>query len=233
MSASRAEITRRLFEFYDRAGRDLPWRHTTDPYAIWVSEVMLQQTRVETVLPYFTAWMTRFPTVDSVANADLEDVLTVWTGLGYYSRARSLHRAARTVRDEFGGRLPEDARRLQSLPGIGAYTAGAIASIAYGAPVPAVDGNVLRVIARLFDLPVATPTTVRPYVLSLLDAGRPGDLNQSIMDLGATVCTPSAPKCDECPLREDCLARAHQTVEHRPAKRSRRPLRTRCFAAAV
>lgn len=226
-------IRRRLLGFYDESRRDLPWRGKDDPYAIWVSEVMLQQTRVETVIPYYRRWMARFPTVDALAAADGEDVLQLWKGLGYYSRARNLHRAARIVRGRFDGRLPGSVAELEELPGVGPYTAGAVASIAFDRPVPAVDGNVRRVLCRLLDLPDPRPAELRDRATALVAPDRPGDFNQALMELGARVCTPSSPECGRCPLSGECLARARGTVPERPPSRSRGPVPTTEVAAAV
>lgn len=182
---------------------------------------MLQQTRVETVAPYFERWMERFPTLRSLAEADQQEVLSAWEGLGYYSRARNLHKAAQLVVQEHGGRLPSGLRELQSLPGIGRYTAGAIASIAFGVDAPALDGNIRRVLARVFNLtlPARSPAGERKLwelAAAHLPPGRAGDYNQALMDLGALVCTPRAPKCQECPLNPLCEARALGVQEGRP-----------------
>jgi A/G-specific adenine glycosylase len=201
----------------------MPWRETSDPYAIWVSEVMLQQTRVDTVRPYYERWMERFPTLAALAQAELDDVLREWQGLGYYSRARNLHRAARLVREHHGGAVPGDPDTLRSLPGVGEYTAGAIASIAFGVAWPAVDGNVRRVLARLHDLEDPRPAELRVLAASLVPADRPGDFNQALMELGATTCTPRAPRCPSCPLAPWCLARVRGTQEERPRVRSGKP----------
>ena len=207
-----AEIRRRLLSAYDVGKRDLPWRGEEDPYRIWVSEVMLQQTRVETVVPYYRAWMDRFPTVEALAEADEDEVLRAWQGFGYYSRARRLREGARVVRERFGGCLPRSSLELRDLPGVGEYTAGAVASIAFGEVVPAVDGNVKRVLARLFDVPTPSPAELRALAADLVDPKRPGDFNQALMELGATVCTPRAPLCGECPLDSICLALERGTV---------------------
>lgn len=223
-----------LLEWYDAEGRKLPWREAApDAYRVWVSEVMLQQTRAAAVVPYFRRWLERFPDLPSLAGADLEDVLRVWEGLGYYSRARRLHAAARIVCARHGGRLPDDPEALRELPGVGAYTAGAIASIAFGRDVPAVDANARRVLCRFHD--VAAPSTARLDRLARawLVPGRAGDLNQAIMDLGAAVCTPRAPDCARCPVRTRCAARAAGTVEQRPARRRKRPPPERHFVVAV
>jgi A/G-specific adenine glycosylase len=182
---------------------------------------MLQQTRVDAAIPYYERWLARFPTLTALAEAPLDDVLHAWQGLGYYSRARNLHRAARLVRERHGGRVPDDAAELRALPGVGDYTAGAIASIAYGHARPAVDGNVRRVLARLLDEPAPTAALLRHAAGSLVPADRPGDFNQAVMELGATVCTPRAPRCGRCPVRELCLAYARGTQLERPAPKKR------------
>lgn len=221
-----------LLAHFDARARDLPWRRTDDPYGIWVSEIMLQQTRVDTVVPYYERWMDRFPDVDALAAAELDEVLKHWEGLGYYRRARMLHRAAVEVRDR-GGTLPDTAEGLKGLPGIGDYTAGAVASIAFGRPEPAVDGNVRRVLARLFDLPDPSPSELRALAAALVPAERPGDFNQAVMELGATVCTPRDPDCGGCPVAGSCRARAAGVQEDRPAPRRRGPVRGAEFGVAV
>jgi len=219
------EIRRILLGAYDATKRDLPWRGESDPYRVWVSEVMLQQTRVETVIPYYKEWVRQFPDVDALAVAEEEEVLRAWQGLGYYSRARNLHAAAKVVRERHGGQLPETARDLLGLPGVGMYTAGAVASIAFGEVVPAVDGNVRRVFARLFDLADPTPNRLRELAVTLVDPRRPGDFNQALMELGALVCTPRSPACGSCPLSARCLALARGTVEDRPERKTKARLR--------
>jgi A/G-specific adenine glycosylase len=218
------ELSSRLLSWFDARRRDLPWRNDPDPYRVWVSEVMLQQTRVEAVVPYYLAWLRRFPSIDALADADLGEVLKGWEGLGYYARARNLHRAARLVRERHGGQLPADPEALRALPGIGEYTAGAIASIAFGLPVPAVDGNVRRVLSRLFDLEDPTPVELRRLAAELVPADRPGDFNQALMELGATTCTPRSPACEACPAAELCRARAAGTQAERPRRRRAKPL---------
>ncbi|HQM51202.1 MAG TPA: A/G-specific adenine glycosylase [Candidatus Hydrogenedentes bacterium] len=216
-------IRRTLLAWYRGNARELPWRNTRDPYAIWVSEVMLQQTRVDQGTPYFTRFMAAFPSVDALAEASEDAVLKRWEGLGYYSRARNLHRAAKTVAHERGGTFPQTAEEWQALPGVGRYTAGAIASIAFNEAVPVLDGNVKRVLTRLRDIadPVDRPATghlLWRLAQTLVSPRRPGDFNQAIMELGAIVCTPKAPLCGACPLREVCLAAACGTQSERPVK---------------
>jgi len=215
-----------LLTWYAAHARDLPWRGHPDPYAVWVSEVMLQQTQVATVKPYFARWMARFPTVEALAQADEQDILALWEGLGYYRRARALHRAAREVVAHYGGRLPDDPQTLQTLPGIGKYTAHALASLAFGRDVPVLDGNVKRVLARVFA--VATPVDTAAGERALwvlaeahLPRGKAADYNQALMDLGATVCTPRAPRCAVCPLETQCRARQSGNPEAFPKKRRR------------
>jgi A/G-specific adenine glycosylase len=213
-----AEVSRRVVAHFRSVRRDLPWRRSRDPYAIWVSEIMLQQTRVAAVVPYYERWMARFPTVTALAEAPLDDVLAAWAGLGYYSRARNLHRGAREIVARHGGALPASAAALRALPGIGPYTAGAIASIAFALPEPLVDGNVARVLARLYaiDLDIkssAASRTLWRLAAELVPGDAPGDFNQGLMELGATVCTPLGPACLLCPLAGLCRARA-QGREH-------------------
>src|SRR5687768_4732582 len=187
-----------LLSWYAAHGRDLPWRHTQDPYPVWVSEIMCQQTQVATVIPYFHRWMARFPTLDLLAAADERDVLHAWQGLGYYRRARALHACARAIVERHGGEVPDDETALLGLPGIGPYTASAIRAIAHGAPNVPVDGNVLRVMARLYAVETPLPAGIpelRDLAAGLSCPDRPGDLAQALMDLGATVCRPRRPAC--------------------------------------
>jgi A/G-specific adenine glycosylase len=230
---STQEIRRRLLDHYDVHRRELPWRGESDPYRVWVSEVMLQQTRVQTVIPYYRRWMERFPDVGALAVADEDDVLEAWEGLGYYSRARNLQKAARTIRERHGGSLPDSVEALREIPGFGPYTAGAVASIAFGAPEPAVDGNVRRVLSRLFDLAAPTAAELQSRAAELVDPARPGDFNQALMDLGATICTPVEPRCAVCPLETLCRGRARGTVHLRPGARQRKEIPRRTFAVAV
>jgi len=209
-----------LLAWFDQHGRPLPWRETRDPYAVWVSEIMLQQTRVAAALPYYERWIERFPTLSHLADADIDDVLKAWEGLGYYSRARNLHAAARMVRERHAGQMPDTADGLRALPGIGDYTAGAIASIVYGHAEPAVDGNVRRVMSRLLDRNIEAKP-LRDATAALIPATRPGDFNQALMELGATVCTPRAPACDACPVREHCAAYRNGTQTQRPTPKKK------------
>lgn len=221
-SVEPAATARALTKWYARHARDLPWRRSTDPYHVLVTEFMLQQTRVESGLKRWPLFLDRFPTLESLARASEEDVLTAWSGLGYYARARNLHKTARIILDRHGGRVPEDAQVLQTLPGIGPYTAGAIASIAYHRPEPALDGNQVRVLSRALGVTVgarAQAGAVERFARALLVHGPPGTLNQALMDLGQ-VCAPRGPRCVECPLT-GCASRGLV----RASARSRRPPR--------
>jgi A/G-specific adenine glycosylase len=227
-----------LLDWYAEHARQLPWRGHPDPYFVWVSEIMLQQTRVETVIPYFSRWIEHFPTVQSLAAASEQEVLSVWEGLGYYSRARNLHQAARIVVRDFASRLPQDVGELRRLPGIGRYTAGAIASIAFGRDEPALDGNIRRVLARLFNVsePARSPAgEQRLWELAQahLPAGQAGDYNQALMDLGAMLCTPRTPDCSHCPLAHLCQAYALGVQEERPVLEKKPPIPHYTVTAAV
>lgn len=231
-------IIRLLLAWWDEERADLPWRRRDDPYAIWVAEVMLQQTQVATVIPYYQRWMERFSTVEALAAASLDDVLKMWEGLGYYGRARRLHAAARTVVEEHDGRLPESAEALQQLPGIGPYTAGAIASIAFDRPAPVLDGNVIRVLSRLLDLEedvTARESKKRLWQVAdgLVPAERPGDFNQALMELGQRICLPAEPRCHRCPLAVHCLARRRGTQLERPVRPPRKRTPHHDVAAGV
>jgi A/G-specific adenine glycosylase len=195
---------RALLDWYDRNRRDLPWRRTRDPYAIWLSEIMLQQTRVVAVLEHYRIFLARFPDVEALAAAREDDVLAAWSGLGYYQRARRLHQCARQIVEQHGGCFPRAFDSLLALPGIGRYTAAAIASIAFAKPVAVVDGNVARVLQRILGGIPLTPAQSWQHAQALLADLRPGDFNQAMMELGATVCTPRAPRCPECPVRQWC-----------------------------
>lgn len=228
----------RILCWYDGRARELPWRGASDPYRIWVSEIMLQQTRAETVIPYYHAFMRDYPDVRALADADLTDVLKHWEGLGYYSRARSLHRAAGMVARELGGIFPRDAEGLRLLPGVGEYTAGMIASVAYGLLEPAVDGNQARVLSRVFEMdePARAPAGVkrlRALARALLDPERPGDFNQALMDIGAGICKPRRAECAECPAQRHCLARASGHPERLPMLPARAQKRVERRGVAV
>lgn len=210
------DFRRNLLQWFDQNARELPWRQTSDPWAIWVSETMLQQTRVSVVIDYYTRFMARYPTLQSLAQADESEVLALWSGLGYYRRARALHEAARAVVSEHAGVIPQTAAALSRLPGVGVYTAAAVASIAFSEPVAAVDGNVERVLTRYFGhepVPgVARSGELRRAAEQLVDRERPGDFNQAMMDLGATLCAPKSPMCLACPVREGCATRGEHAV---------------------
>ncbi len=234
-----ASLRRPLQAWYRRARRDLPWRRTRDPYAIWISESMLQQTRVETVIPYYERFLARFPNVRALAHADEDAVLGAWAGLGYYRRARNLRAAAREVVERFDGRLPDHAAALSSLPGVGRYTAGAVASIAFDRPEPVVDGNVARVLARWLGIReplerTATRARLWQEATAYARGMRPGEANQALMELGARVCTPRRPRCPACPIARGCAARASGDPEALPVRVPRRePARVRGVAALV
>jgi A/G-specific adenine glycosylase len=211
----------RLLDWYAIHARSLPWRNHPDPYAVWVSEVMLQQTRVETVIPYFTRWMQRFPYIQVLSEASVQEVLAAWEGLGYYGRARNLHKAAQIVMHELHGQMPEEATQLRKLPGIGRYTAGAIASIGFGKDEPTLDGNIRRVIARYFDVSKNARSADGERELWRLAAenlpkGQAGTYHQAMMDLGASVCTPKSPNCPHCTLKTSCEANTQGIQELRP-----------------
>ncbi len=205
---SRSRIRRKLLAWYRVQQRDLPWRHTRDPYRIWLSETMLQQTRVENAIPYYERFLERFPDLASLATADEDQVLKEWAGLGYYARARNLKRAAETIVRDFGGEVPRDPERLRALPGIGPYTSGAIRSIAFGEEAPIVDGNVRRVFSRLLAEKSPHDRLLWRAAQELVLGEDPGLLNQSLMELGATLCSPRRPNCRICPIRDACRGRA-------------------------
>jgi len=227
-----------LMDWYAKNARELPWRSDASPYRTWISEVMLQQTQVDTVLPYFEKWVAKFPDVESLAAADEQDVLSVWEGLGYYSRARNIHKAACMIVDELGGQIPKMVESLQKLPGIGPYTAAAIASIAFDVDAAAVDGNIRRVFSRLFDIKEpARSTEGEKIIWSLAKAhlpqGKAGIYNQALMDLGSLICTPGTPHCESCPIAEGCLAYQRGVQEQRPVKLPRRKIPHLTVTAAV
>lgn len=223
-------IAAMLLRWYDQHARTLPWRGIHDPYRTWVSETMLQQTRVETVLAYYDRFLMRFPTVEALAAAGEDEVMKLWEGLGYYRRARNLHRGARQVAEEFGGVMPSEPETLMKIHGIGEYTAGAIASIAFDKAVPAVDGNVIRVVSRLAGIRenVGIPSVKRRLnreAAALVPSERPGDFNQAMMDLGATVCVPGTPSCERCPLQSRCEAFREGDAEELPVLPRKNPPR--------
>jgi A/G-specific adenine glycosylase len=231
-------LSEKLLTWYAEHGRDLPWRRINDPYAIWVSEIMLQQTRVDTVLPYYKRFMARFPNPAALAEAPLEEVLIVWEGLGYYARARHLHRAARIIVERYDRHLPPSEQELNALPGIGRYTADALRAIAFDQNTLALEGNLRRVLTRLFDLHLDPrrpegERELRRRGMSILPSGRASEFNQALMDLGALICTPRSPACHACPLAVDCLALRNGTQEELPFRQPKRPLPHRQAVAAV
>ncbi len=223
------EFSRILLHWYDHNGRNLPWRTDPTPYRVWISEIMLQQTRVDTVIPYFERFMEEAPTLEDLVKLPEERILKLWEGLGYYSRARNIKKAAHIIQDSFCGEVPSDFNDLLSLPGIGPYTAGAIASMAFQVKVPAVDGNVLRILARITANHGDIKSTkvireIEALVKDLLPEDRPGHFNQALMDLGATICLPNgAPKCIECPMQYICKAYAKGLATHLPVKAKKKP----------
>ena len=205
------EFQDQFIQWYEQEKRNLPWRYNRDPYRIWISEIMLQQTRVDTVIDYFYRFMEWFPTIEELANAPEEKLLKAWEGLGYYSRARNIQAAAKQIMSEFDGKMPQTPEEISSLKGIGPYTTGAIASIAFGLPEPAVDGNVMRVVSRLFcieaDIAKASSRKIFDEAMrKIIDEKHPGEFNQAMMDLGSAICTPTSPKCETCPIQAFCLA---------------------------
>jgi A/G-specific adenine glycosylase len=230
-----AGLAAALLDWFDSRSRDVPWRGETDPYRIWVAEVMAQQTRIETVRRYYGSFLERFPDVHTLASAERDDVLKAWEGLGYYARARRLQAAAREVVASYGGRLPQDPGDLRRLPGVGPYTAGAIASQAFGLSEPAVDGNVRRALSRIFDLESPGRADLEERARSIVASApeRAADINQALMDLGSAICTPASPDCESCPAAGACLALARGTVPERPRRRPRRPLPHHLVATAL
>jgi A/G-specific adenine glycosylase len=222
-----ANIQRAILEWYDQNKRNLPWRDSKNPYFIWISEVVLQQTRVEQGAPFFHRLIEAFPSVQALAAATEQEVLTVWKGLGYYSRARNLHKAAQEIITAHSGVFPSDFLALKKLPGVGEYTAAALSSICFNKAIAAVDGNVIRVVSRLLDLsePVdtsQTSRTIKEFANEILSPTRPGDFNQAMMDFGSMVCTPKSPSCASCPLATVCLARINNTQHLRPVKKPKK-----------
>ena len=231
-------IRKKLLAWYRENGRSLPWRGVADPYRVWISEVMLQQTQVDTVIPYYTRWMQRFPDLATLAAAEEQEVLQVWEGLGYYSRARNILRCAKVLVQDYAGKLPRDVDQLKALPGIGAYIAGAIASIAFGIKAPALDGNLKRVLARLAEIrqPVNEEKNagmLRDMLTGILPDKNPGDFNQAFMDLGAAVCLPRNPLCAACPLTAECAAFQKSCQNELPVKNKKAKIPHYQVVAAV
>lgn len=227
-----------LIEWFQKEQRDLPWRKDKDPYKIWVSEIMLQQTKVDTVIPYFNRFINEFPTIEVLSKAEEEKVLKAWEGLGYYSRARNLHAAVKEVHEKYDGHVPAEPEEISSLKGVGPYTAGAILSIAYGKPEPAVDGNVMRVLSRILLIKndiakVSTRKLFEEAVRQLISHENPSHFNQALMELGALICTPTSPSCLHCPVRDHCLAFHEGIQEELPVKTKNKKQRMVNIAAAV
>ena len=239
MIKSTSQLSALITEWFTKNARNLPWRRTRDPYAIWISEIMLQQTQVKTVIPYWERWMQHFPTITSLAVADEQHVLKLWEGLGYYTRARNLQRAARIICEKYSGKFPRAFDDILALPGIGRYTAGAIASIAYGDPTPILDGNVIRVLSRQFAIegdPKSPANQKRLWDLStqlVTASNSPSALNQGLMELGATICTPREPQCPACPIRRTCQAFRLNRVTDFPQIPERKKPRQRRFIAYI
>ncbi|MGN0990606.1 MAG: A/G-specific adenine glycosylase [Candidatus Ventricola sp.] len=235
---NRKNFTQTILAWYDQGHRELPWRRTKDPYRIWVSEIMLQQTRAETVVSYYERFLARYPTVQALADAPEEELLKAWEGLGYYTRARSLQKAAKLIVAQYGGQLPADLDKLRALPGVGDYTAGAIASIAFGIPAAAVDGNVERVLCRwdAVEDEVGTPAVRRRIAAraqELVPHDRPDAFANAMMEMGATMCTPKNPKCLLCPVREGCLGFAQGIAQELPRKAKKKAQRVESRAVLL
>ncbi|MFA6404282.1 MAG: A/G-specific adenine glycosylase [Salinivirgaceae bacterium] len=223
-----------LISWYNQNKRDLPWRSTRNPYLIWVSEIIMQQTRISQGLPYYIKFTEQFPTVQKLAESTLDRVYLVWQGLGYYSRARNMHLTAQKIVTEYKGNFPESSAALLQLKGIGNYTAAAIASVCYNEKIPAIDGNVLRVISRLYNIEYPVDKAMGKKMVStismdILGNNHPGTYNQAIMDLGALICTPTQPKCDNCPLSDKCISLIQNTIANRPVKSVKTLQRPRYF----
>jgi A/G-specific adenine glycosylase len=233
-----AKFQHDLISWFEAEQRELPWRKNKDPYRVWVSEIMLQQTRVDTVIPYFNRFMDWFPTLDDFAEADEERILKAWEGLGYYSRVRNLHSAVKEVQSTYGGTVPDTPENIAKLKGVGPYTAGAILSIAYGKPEPAVDGNVMRVLSRILVIreDIAKPKTRKIFeaaVRELIDHQNPSAFNQALMELGALICTPGTPSCLLCPVRDHCQAFQEGVQSELPVKNQKKKSRTVMLVAAI
>ena len=232
------QLHQSLLPWYHQNKRALPWRDHPDSYAVWVSEIMLQQTRVNTVIAYFERWMAKFPTIEKLASADEQDVLNLWEGLGYYSRARNLHKAAKIVTQKYEGKLPENVQELIKLPGIGRYTSAAIASLAFGQDTAALDGNIRRVYARIFDIDVVLSTSQAEKIFwaiadDILPKGKAGDYNQALMDLGATICRPRKPSCEKCPINGFCESYKIGNQAMRPVRKRKEKVPHHVYSAAV
>jgi A/G-specific adenine glycosylase len=228
------DITQKLITWYQKNYRRLPWRNTRDPYKIWLSEVILQQTRINQGMDYYLKFVENYPTVNHLANADEDEVLKLWQGLGYYSRARNLHKAAKIIQKDFGGEFPRIFNQIKNLPGIGGYTASAISSIAFGEPFPAIDGNVLRVVSRLFAIeePIDSNSgkkNVEKVLQLLIDKQNPGIFNQAVMEFGATWCKPQNPDCPNCIFTSECLAFTGKIVDNLPVKAKKPAQKVRYF----
>ncbi|RSL32551.1 A/G-specific adenine glycosylase [Salibacterium salarium] len=227
-----------LLNWYEQTKRELPWRKNQDPYRVWVSEIMLQQTKVDTVIPYFNQFMEWFPTPEALAYADEEKVMKAWEGLGYYSRVRNLQTAVKEVVEQYGGKVPSEKKDFSSLKGVGPYTAGAVLSIAYEKPEPAVDGNVMRVFSRIFNITddigkAKTRKRFEAFLPEFLEGVRPSEFNQAVMELGALVCTPKSPGCLLCPVQEYCKARKQGIQEELPVKEKKKAPAAKDMAAVV
>ncbi len=238
---TQAEVTQFQKDFlswYQAEKRNLPWRADQDPYHVWISEIMLQQTRVDTVIAYYYRFMEQFPTIQALADADEQKLLKVWEGLGYYSRARNLKIAAQQIVENHAARFPNNVADIQKLKGIGPYTTGAIASIAFGLPEPAIDGNVMRVVSRLFEIEediakAKSRQTFERAMRQILSKDHPGDMNQAFMDLGSSICTPLAPQCDICPLQKYCLAHSETRQTEFPVKSKKAKPKDHYFVAGI
>ena len=226
--SKRSDFMPLLLQWYDANVHSFPWRSMCNPYRVWLSEIMLQQTQVKTVVPFYNRWVAKFPTIKSVAETNIDSLLKMWEGLGYYARVRNFHSACIVVMSRFGGRMPDNYQDFQSLPGVGPYVAGAVMSIAYNLPIPAVDGNAYRVVSRIKSINLPFNSCKNELVAFLSDhisLNRPGDFNQAIMDLGREICTSKNPSCDVCPIQKNCCAFVNNTVDKYPfrAKRQKKP----------
>ena len=229
-------FSEKLLHWYDRKGRELPWRGTKDPFRIWLSEVMLQQTQVETVIPYYENWLEQFPTLESVAGSERDELLKMWEGLGYYSRCRNFHEACRLVQNKHAGEIPTEWSDFRALPGVGDYTAAAVLSIAFQQPYPVVDGNVRRVMARLMSYGEPAPkgtTLFKEQLAKWINSDRPGDFNQAMMDLGSEVCKRYTPHCSACPVAQHCHSKQEGTVGKFPVKSVKKPRLHKIVVAGI